>query len=92
MKFIVKLFPEITIKSRSVKKRLLRRLHANLQIILQRIDPHIKVIRLWDRVLIEQPETNSRCYEDLVTALGNVQGIAHVVQVQEYPRKISICF
>lgn len=85
MKFIVKLFPEITIKSRSVKKRLVRRLHANLQIILQRIDPQIKVTRLWDRVLIEQPEANSNCYEDLVAALGNVQGIAHVVQVQEYP-------
>ena len=85
MKFIVKLFPEITIKSRSVKKRLVRRLHANLQIILQRIDPQIKVTRLWDRVLIEQPKANSNCYEDLVAALGNVQGIAHVVQVQEYP-------
>ena len=43
MKFIVKLFPEVTIKSPPVKKRLIQRLQANLKIILQRIDPKIKV-------------------------------------------------
>ena len=55
MKFIVKLFPEITIKSRPVRKRFIQRLQSNLQIILQRIEPKIKVRGLWDRVDIDCP-------------------------------------
>ena len=85
MKFIVKLFPEVTIKSPPVKKRLIQRLQANLKIILQRIDPKIKVQRLWDRVDIICPVQTHDLYEQVVAALEDTSGIAHVIQVLEYP-------
>ena len=84
MKFIVKLFPEITIKSRPVRKRFIQRLQSNLQIILQRIEPKIKVRGLWDRVDIDCPPEADAAYEQIVMALGDTPGIAHVIEVQEY--------
>ncbi|MCO4836929.1 MAG: tRNA 4-thiouridine(8) synthase ThiI [Oceanospirillaceae bacterium] len=85
MKFIVKIFPEITIKSRPIRKRLIRRLQSNLKIILQRIDPKIKVQPLWDRVDIICPEQTHGRYEQILMALEDTPGIAHTLQVKEYP-------
>ena len=85
MKFIVKLFPEITIKSRPVRKRFTQRLQSNLRIILQRIEPKIKVRGLWDRLDIDCPPEADARYEEIVMALGDTPGIAHIIEVQEYP-------
>lgn len=85
MKFIVKLFPEITIKSRPVRKRFIARLQSNLKIILHRIEPKIKVLQLWDRIDINCPPQAHEFYDEIVTALGDTPGIAHVIQVQAYP-------
>ena len=85
MKFVVKLFPEMTIKSRPVRKRFIQRLQCNLKIILQRIDPNIKVRALWDRVDVECPPEASGRYDDIVMALGDTSGIAYVIEVKEYP-------
>ena len=38
MLFLVELFPEITVKSRPVRKRLVRLCRKNLKIVLSRID------------------------------------------------------
>ena len=38
MLFLVELFPEITVKSRQVRKRLVRLCRGNLRIFLSRID------------------------------------------------------
>ena len=85
MKFIVKLFPEITIKSRPVRKRFIQRLQSNLKIILHRIEPKIKVVHLWDRIDIHCPPQAHGFYDEIVTALGDTPGIAHVIQVHQYP-------
>ena len=85
MKFVVKLFPEMTIKSRPVRKRFIQRLQSNLKIILQRIEPNIKVSGLWDRVDIDCPPQAAARYNDIVLALSDTSGIAHVIEVQDYP-------
>jgi thiamine biosynthesis protein ThiI len=85
MKFVVKLFPEMTIKSRPVRKRFIQRLQSNLKIILQRIEPNIKVRGLWDRVDIECPPQAAVHYDQIVMALSDTSGIAHVIEVQDYP-------
>lgn len=87
MKFIVKLFPEITIKSRPVRSRFIQRLQSNLRVILQRIEPNIKVYGLWDRVDINCPPQADAVYEEIITALGDTPGIANSIEVQEYPLK-----
>ena len=85
MKFIVKLFPEITIKSRPVRKRFIQRLQSNLRVILQRIEPKIKVRGLWDRIDVNCPPEADALYEEIVMALGDTSGIAHIIEVQEHP-------
>lgn len=84
MKFIVKLFPEITIKSRPVRKRFTQRLQSNLQIILQRIEPKIKVRSLWDRIDVDCPAEAEVHYDAIVEALACTPGISHCLEVQEY--------
>ena len=85
MKFVVKLFPEITIKSPPVRKRFIQRLNSNLQVILQRIEPKIKVHSLWDRIDVNCPPVTEAVYEEIVTALEDTSGIAHVIEVHECP-------
>jgi len=45
MKFIVKLFPEIIIKSEPVRREFTHQLHNDLNIVLKRVDPRIRIIR-----------------------------------------------
>jgi thiamine biosynthesis protein ThiI len=43
MKFIIKLFPEITIKSKSVRQRMVKILQGNIRNVLQKVDETITV-------------------------------------------------
>ena len=53
MLFLVKLFPEITIKSRPVRKRLVRLLRKNLKMVLKEIDEQVVVTGDWDCLEVE---------------------------------------
>ncbi|WP_220089290.1 hypothetical protein [Moraxella ovis] len=48
MKFIVKVFPEIIMKSESIKKRFIKVLWGNIQNVLMQHDKTVKVIRHWN--------------------------------------------
>mgnify|MGYP001556656092 CR=1 FL=1 len=48
MKFVVKYFSEITIKSKPVRRRFVRQLAENLRAVLKEIDPEVLVQRSWD--------------------------------------------
>lgn len=50
MKFIIKLFPEITIKSQSVRLRFIKILASNILNILKVLDAEITVVRHWDNI------------------------------------------
>jgi len=52
MKFIVKLFPEITIKSKSVRQRMIKVLQGNVRNVLRRIDPQVRVRMDWDKLVV----------------------------------------
>ncbi|WP_432697686.1 tRNA uracil 4-sulfurtransferase ThiI [Marinobacterium sp. YM272] len=89
MKFIIKLFPEITIKSRPVRKRLIARLQNNIQIILGRIHPEVKVSGFWDKLevvyqgdLASMPES---LRDDLVDGLARIPGIHTFLEVEQHP-------
>ncbi|MBR9883022.1 MAG: tRNA 4-thiouridine(8) synthase ThiI [Oceanospirillales bacterium] len=89
MKFIIKLFPEITIKSRPVRKRLIARLQNNIQIILARIEPSIKVSSFWDKLEAafdhEAVENVGEVRDALVDALSRIPGIQAFLEVEQYP-------
>ncbi|QEQ95745.1 tRNA uracil 4-sulfurtransferase ThiI [Neptunomonas concharum] len=85
MKFIVKLFPEITIKSRPVRRRFIQRLQNNLQIVLKRISDDIKVSGFWDKVEVVLPQESLQYRDELCETMARVPGIAHFIEVAEYP-------
>ena len=86
MKFIVKLFPEITIKSKPVRKQFTRQLKNNLRVLLKAVDENIEVRRDWDKITINLPGSNDDSIgEDVVELISNTPGIAYFIEVAEYP-------
>lgn len=83
MKFIVKFFAEITIKSRPVRKSFIKQLRQNIKLVLKKYDVDVVVAGNWDfiEVLSERDELR----EDFIAALSNVAGIAHFQFVREFP-------
>lgn len=90
MKFIVKLFPEITIKSRSVRQRFCKRLASNLRIQFKDLGEQVaqgagtEVLSHWDyiEILIHNPAITA---EDARDILRRNPGIAYFQQVLEFP-------
>lgn len=85
MKFSIRLFPEITIKSRPVRKRLIQRLQSNLQNMLRRIDEQIKVKGQWDKLDVEYSGADAEMTEQVVDVLSRTPGIHSFIEVTEYP-------
>lgn len=52
MKFIIKLFPEITIKSQSVRLRFIKILTSNIRNVLKSFGDDIAVVRHWDNIAV----------------------------------------
>jgi len=85
MKFIVKFFPEITIKSRPVRKQFVKQLHTNLRRLLEPVDPDIHIERQWDKIVISSRLNEPDRAATMIEILGNTPGIAHFMDVLEYP-------
>ena len=82
MKYIIKFFPEMLLKSKSVRQRMGQQLQRNLRRLLKKIDEAIAVDRYWDKLEITCPENVSTQVADL---LGRTPGIDQYLQVTEYP-------
>jgi len=81
MKFIIKLFPEITIKSQSVRLRFIKILTGNIRNTLRSLNEDIKVVRHWDH--IEVRAKNEALRETIVDELTRIPGIHHVLAVED---------
>ncbi len=84
MQFLIKFFPEITIKSRPVRKQLVKQLRDNLRALLKPIDPAIDIIRDWDQLTIITAKNEATCREQIIDVLSRTPGIAYFLDVQEY--------
>ncbi|WP_406704419.1 tRNA uracil 4-sulfurtransferase ThiI [Sodalis sp.] len=83
MKFIIKLFPEITIKSQSVRLRFIKILTSNIRNILKECDESVAVVRHWDH--IEVRTGNELRRPQVADALTRIPGIHHILAVEERP-------
>jgi thiamine biosynthesis protein ThiI len=81
MKFIVKLFPEIMIKSKPVRQRQVKQLRQNLHTILKRDFEGVKVRGFWDKVEVR---ADDECSADVAEALQRIPGIANILRVKQY--------
>lgn len=85
MKLIIKLAPEVTIKSRPVRKRFIQQLKQNLKIICQRIDSETQVSGQWDSIHLETGVISEEQRSKLIEIICNTPGISHFDEAHEYP-------
>ncbi len=85
MHFIIKLFPEITIKSTPVRKRFIKQLRDNLRSLLQPIDHGIRVQRDWEKIEISADSDDPAIVARVVEVLAHTPGIANFAQVKSHP-------
>ena len=85
MKFIVKFFPEITIKSKPVRKQFVARLRNNLRNLLFTIDKSIEIHRDWDKLIVECNNDADPIRQQIIEVLSCTPGIAHFLDAMEYP-------
>src|SRR5690606_39712898 len=85
MKFILKYFPEITIKSGQVRKRMSRQLTENLRVLLRRFDPQATVQQEWDNLEVFVPGEDDERAAAVADLLTCVPGVAKLARVRAYP-------
>lgn len=85
MKLIVKVFPEITIKSRPVRKRFIRQLGKNIRNVLKDLDPELAVDGVWDNLEVVTRVEDEKVQREMIERLTCTPGITHFLQVEEYP-------
>ncbi|UZJ44138.1 tRNA 4-thiouridine(8) synthase ThiI [Marinimicrobium sp. C6131] len=85
MHFIVKVFPEIIIKSPPVRKRFIKQLRDNLRRLLQPLSEDIQVKRDWEKVEVQAPGADERLTRQVADVLARTPGIDSFALVQAYP-------
>jgi [ThiS-adenylate] sulfurtransferase len=85
MIFIVRLFPEITIKSSPVRKRLTKHLTENLRILGRRLHPKMSVASDWDKLEVRVPSDDALLQQQFIDLLGSTPGIANFSVVKVFP-------
>lgn len=87
MLFLVKLFPEITIKSRPVRRRQTRQLRKNIRSVLSQTDPEITVTGEWDSIDVlpgEAAQSEHETLSRLRESLACIPGIALFLEVERH--------
>ncbi|MCO7225311.1 tRNA uracil 4-sulfurtransferase ThiI [Pleionea sp. CnH1-48] len=84
MKLVVKLFHEIVVKSKPVRKLFVTQLRRNLTKLIQEIVPEAKVFSRWDKIEVEMPDIDSTTWEVLKERLQCTPGIDFVYRVDSH--------
>jgi len=79
--FVLKLFPEITIKTRPVRKRFIRQLRKNIKSIIREIDAGVEVKGEWDALEVEPANADQLVLDRMVTKLCCIPGISIVLAI-----------
>lgn len=84
MHFIVKVFPEIIIKSPPVRKRLIKKLRDNLRGLLAPLSADLQVKRDWEKVEIIAPEPNEALARQVADVLAHTPGVDAFSRVEAH--------
>lgn len=82
MKYIIKLFPEILLKSKTVRNRMVQQLQRNLHRLLRQVDAKASVNRFWDKIEVL---VDNEYLDSIEILLANTPGIDQFLSVAEYP-------
>ncbi len=83
MLFLIKLFPEITIKSRMVRQRLIKLLRNNIKTVLGRFRDQLRVSGGWDAIEVEIAASADAT--EALALLRSIPGIAAILEVEKHP-------
>ncbi len=88
MKLIIKLFPEIIVKSRPVRQRMIKQLRTNLRRVLKALceneNEKIEVAGSWDRLTIELQNMDANKEQLAIETIKNTPGIHHILRVESF--------
>lgn len=82
--FTVRMFPEITIKSPSVRKRWTRLLTENIRLLGRQLHPRTSVVQDWDRLEVRVGENSDAMRQQFIDLLGRIPGIANFSEVKAH--------
>lgn len=85
MHFVVKVFPEIIMKTPPVRKRFIKQLRDNLRLLLGNLGVVIDVQRDWEKIEICSPGADAQITAQVSEVLAHTPGIANFVLIHEYP-------
>ncbi|WP_416305056.1 tRNA uracil 4-sulfurtransferase ThiI [Neptunicella sp. SCSIO 80796] len=83
MKFIIKLHPEITIKSKSVRKRFTKILESNIRNIFKPYGFQVGVRNHWDKLEMSARTEDPADKQAVIEQLQRIPGIEQILEVRE---------
>lgn len=87
MKYIIKFFPEIIVKSKSVRQEMSKVLQRNIRNVLNRSAVKVKIQDCWDKLVVRLDETDGPCPRssgEVAEMLCRIPGIHNVMETEEY--------
>lgn len=85
MLFLIKVFPEIIIKSRPVRQRFVRQLRKNIRVTLQDLDSAVLTRGEWDSIEVTTEITDESILRQMTERLGCIPGISVFLETVKYP-------
>ena len=82
IEFLIKLHPEIAIKSKSVRKRQTLLLERNIKTILLRLDSNIEVNNNYDHLTVRSMSSDAALKQKMIDRLSCIPGIVHFSEMQ----------
>ncbi|HAR80334.1 MAG TPA: tRNA 4-thiouridine(8) synthase ThiI [Succinivibrionaceae bacterium] len=84
MKFIIRLFPEISIKSRPVRNRLIKLVRRNIVNVATHHNYKVNAVSQWDKIFAEFEGSDEATRKLAVRELSRIPGIHSFMEVKEY--------
>lgn len=85
MQFIIKYFPEMTIKSKPVRRQFAKQLAGNVKAVLKPVIANVRCEREWDKITVTVPGHSDELNRQVVECLRHISGIAYFLEVETYP-------
>ena len=84
MKFAIKLFPEIIVKSRPVRKQFISQLRKNLKKVLAPILDEVNISGSWDLIELDINQNEEHLAEQVISRLQTTPGIDFFLKVKPF--------
>lgn len=86
MKYIIKFFPEIIVKSKSVRQEMSKVLQRNIRNVLNRVSVKVKIQDCWDKLVVRLDEECpcTKTPEEIAEFLCRIPGIHAILESEEF--------